>query len=238
MKVFFTRVINVLLVVIVLLVYQQHATARSQQVSAYNAELEEYEKATQMQAVTGYKDGTYTGTAAGFGGDLTVEVTVKDTKVTKVEVKDNSEDEEYLKKASALLDKIVENQGTDGLDVVSGATFSSNGILDAFNDAMKNVESAEATDSATASKEYKDGTYTGTAAGFGGDLTVAVTVKDKKISKVEVKDNSEDEEYLKKASALLDTIVENQGTDGLDVVSGATFSSNGILDAFNNAMEG
>lgn len=238
MKVFFTRVINVLLVVIVLLVYQQQATARSQQVEAYNAEMEKYEAATQEQTATGYKDGTYEGTGTGFSGDLTVEVTVKDTKISKVEIKDTSDDEEYLSKASALLDEIVENQGTDGVDTVSGATFSSNGILDAFNDAMKNAEPAEASASSSSSKEYKDGTYTGTAAGFGGDLTVEVTVKDKKISKVEVTDNSDDAEYLKKASALLDEIVKNQGTDGLDVVSGATFSSNGIIDAFNNAMEG
>lgn len=137
MKVFFTRVINVLLVVIVLLVYQQQATVRSQQVEAYNAELEKYEAATQEQTATGYKDGTYEGTGTGFSGDLTVEVTVKDTKISKVEIKDTSDDEEYLSKASALLDEIVKNQGTDGLDVVSGATFSSNGIMDAFNNAME-----------------------------------------------------------------------------------------------------
>ena len=107
MKVFFTRVINVLLVVIVLLVYQQQATVRSQQVEAYNAELEKYEAATQEQTATGYKDGTYEGTGTGFSGDLTVEVTVKDTKISKVEIKDTSDDEEYLSKASALLDEIV-----------------------------------------------------------------------------------------------------------------------------------
>lgn len=236
MKVFFTRVINVLLVVIVLLVYQQQATARSQQVSAYNAELEKYEAATQTQEETGYQDGTYEGTGTGFSGDLTVKVTVKDNQISKVEIADSKDDEEYLQKASALLDEIVTNQGTDGLDVVSGATFSSNGILDAFADAMKNAKPAEA--ASTSSKEYQDGTYTGTAAGFGGDLTVEVTVKDKKIAKVEVTENSDDAEYLNKASALLDEIVDNQGTDGLDVVSGATFSSNGIIDAFNNAMEG
>ena len=137
MKVFFTRVINVLLVVIVLLVYQQQATARSQQVEAYNAELEKYEAATQKQTGTGYQDGVYEGTGTGFSGDLTVEVTVKDTKISKVEIKDTSDDEEYLSKASALLDEIVKNQGTDGLDAVSGATFSSNGIIDAFNNAME-----------------------------------------------------------------------------------------------------
>lgn len=137
MKVFLTRTINVLLVIIVLLVYQQQAMARSQVVSAYHTELEEYKAATQEQTASVYQDGTYTGTAAGFGGDLTVEVTVKDSQIKTVVVIDHAEDAEYLEKASVLLDEIVKNQGTDGLDVVSGATFSSNGILDAFDRAME-----------------------------------------------------------------------------------------------------
>lgn len=148
MKLFLTRIINVLLIAVVLLVYQQQATARIRAVE----ECEEQNAAvmsgkagpaaalfsnTHEEAGGSDQDGSYRGTGTGFSGDLTVEVTVEDTKITDVSIVDSADDAEYLDKASALLDEIVENQGIDGIDAVSGATFSSNGILDAFRDAME-----------------------------------------------------------------------------------------------------
>lgn len=148
MKLFLTRIINVLLIAVVLLVYQQQATARIRAVE----ECEEQNAAvmsgkagpaaalfsnTHEEAGGSDQDGSYRGTGTGFSGDLTVEVTVEDAKITDVSIVDSADDSEYLDKASALLDEIVENQGIDGIDAVSGATFSSNGILDAFRDAME-----------------------------------------------------------------------------------------------------
>ena len=148
MKLFLTRIINVLLIAVVLLVYQQQATARVRAVE----ECEEQNAAvmsgkagpaaalfsnTHEEAGDSYQDGSYRGTGTGFSGDLTVEVTVEDAKITDVSIVDSADDAEYLDKASALLDEIAENQGADGIDAVSGATFSSNGILDAFRDAME-----------------------------------------------------------------------------------------------------
>ncbi|MDO5547381.1 MAG: FMN-binding protein [Eubacteriales bacterium] len=148
MKLFLTRIINLLLIAVVLLVYQQQATARVRAVE----DCEEQNSAvmnskagpaaalftnTHEESSSGsYQDGNYRGTGFGFSGDLTVEVTVEDEKITDVSIVDSVDDAEYLNKASALLDEIVENQGVDDIDVVSGATFSSNGILDAFRDAM------------------------------------------------------------------------------------------------------
>ncbi len=139
MKLFFTRTINILLVVVVLLVYQLQATARAQEISDYNEEKAEYEALLAQQSADSgaYADGVYTGSAMGFSGDITVQVTVEGGAVTAVELTDSSDDAEYLDKAKSLLDDLVTNQGADGLDAVSGATFSSNGILDAFRNAME-----------------------------------------------------------------------------------------------------
>ena len=133
---FWTRVANAALVVAVLLGYQVNAQARAQKAM----ELEQQAAAqvqTDSTTANGYIDGEYTGTALGFSGDLTVSVTVSGGAITDVQIVDTADDAEYLDKASALLQEIVDNQGTDGLDAVSGATFSSNGILDAFNNAME-----------------------------------------------------------------------------------------------------
>lgn len=133
---FWTRVANAALVVAVLLGYQVSAQARAQK----TMELEQQAAAqvqTESTAAGGYADGEYTGTATGFSGDLTVSVTVSGGAITDVQITDTADDAEYLEKASTLLQEIVDNQGTDGLDAVSGATFSSNGILDAFDNAME-----------------------------------------------------------------------------------------------------
>ena len=85
--------------------------------------------------------------------------------------------------------------------------------------------------------QYQDGTYEGTGTGFGGEITVCVTIKDQRISSVEIEEaENETPEYLDMAKALLETIVEEQSPE-TDAVSGATFSSNGIMEATANALE-
>lgn len=84
--------------------------------------------------------------------------------------------------------------------------------------------------------EYKDGEYTGQAEGFRGRVKVSVVVKAGKISKIDILENQDDPEYFDRAVSIVDEIVANQ-TLNVDTVSGATFSSNGIIDAVNNALE-
>lgn len=86
---------------------------------------------------------------------------------------------------------------------------------------------------------YRDGTYRGQGNGFGGPITVSVTVENGQIAEVEILSaDFEDPAYSSTAEAdLPGMIVETQSTD-LDTVGGATFTSRGILDAVNNALEG
>lgn len=82
-------------------------------------------------------DGTFQGTAQGYGGPVTVEVTVEGGYIAQVSVVDApGEDAPYLAQASALLDRIVDEQ-TPNVDTVTGATFSSAGIINGCVEALK-----------------------------------------------------------------------------------------------------
>jgi uncharacterized protein with FMN-binding domain len=143
---FMIKCINLLLVLLVLAGYQTvvHVRAQDAEIAQLKAEVSAYQKAAEEASAAAeaesenaiWKDGTYTGSAAGFGGTITVEVTVENGSITSVDVLEAAgEDSAYLQTAMALTDQIVEQQSTE-LDAVSGATFSSNGILGAAEAAL------------------------------------------------------------------------------------------------------
>ncbi|MGN0240449.1 MAG: FMN-binding protein [Candidatus Weimeria sp.] len=105
----------------------------------------------------GLKDGTYTGTGQGFGGTTTLSVTVKNGRIKSISVLSHNDTPAFFKKASALLSEIVSKNGTSGIDAVSGATYSSRGIIEAVNSALKKADvSADGSSSArTASSKKK-----------------------------------------------------------------------------------
>ena len=81
-----------------------------------------------------YKDGTYTGVGKGKSPELKVAVTIKDDKITNVEIVSNNETKG--KEALAVIPKeIIEKHSTE-VDAVSGATMTSKGIMMAVNDAL------------------------------------------------------------------------------------------------------
>ena len=83
---------------------------------------------------------------------------------------------------------------------------------------------------------YKDGTYYGSGRGFSGDSTVTIEIKNKKIIKALLIETADDEAFISRAIVILDRIVAEQNTN-VDVVSGATYSSKGILSAVQNALD-
>lgn len=206
------------------------------------------------------KDGVYTGTGNGFGGPLTVQVTIKAGKITDIQITDTKDGEEFLQKASQVIKRIIAAQSTN-VDTVSGATYSSVGIIEAVRNALAKagakdtqiqpVKAAAASEKSTESKkktkkkasgsskeadvEYQDGTYTGTGTGFSGELTVQLKIAGGKITSIKVIKSVDDKSYLEKAKKLIKNIIALQSTD-VDTVSGATYSSNGIIEAVNNAL--
>ncbi|MBQ3281207.1 MAG: FMN-binding protein [Eubacterium sp.] len=83
---------------------------------------------------------------------------------------------------------------------------------------------------------YKDGTYEGKGEGFKGEMTVAVTVSGGKISAIEIIDTGDGKVYCTRALAAADEIIEKQSTEDVDAVSGATYSSNGLIEAVKDAL--
>ena len=198
------------------------------------------------------KDGTYKGSANGYGGKVTVNVTVSKKTMTAIDVASApGETDSFFQRAKGVIDKMLTAQSTD-VDVVSGATYSSNGIIGAVKNALFGTESNNATAAAanagnaagsapsvskvSESGTWKDGTYTGSGKGFGGTISVKVTVKDGKISAIDVTSASgETASYFSKAKGIIPKMISGQTTN-VDAASGATYSSNGIITAVRNAL--
>ena len=92
----------------------------------------------------------------------------------------------------------------------------------------------------TVDNSYMPGTYTGEAQGFKGKVNVSVTLAEDNgnvvISDITATSVKETESYWSKALGILDKIKTNSGTDGVDTVSSATYSSKAIIDATENAL--
>ncbi len=104
-------------------------------------------------------------------------------------------------------------------------------------DSDDSATSDETTTSSSTSGPYIDGTYTGMADGFRPGLTVEVVIENGYIASVDVVAHNEKNErfYGEPIAVIPEEIVAAQSTD-VDIVTGATFTSNGIKNAVNNAL--
>ena len=171
-------------------------------------------------------DGALTGEGSGFGGPITVEVTMDGDDITSVTIVSNSETPSIAANALEQIPAAIVEADTADVDIVAGATYTSNGIINAVKDALSKAGGGT------------DGALTGTADGFIGPITVEVTMDGDTITSVTVVDNSE---TLSIASGALEQIPEAivaANSPDVDVVAGATYTSNGIINAVKNALEG
>ena len=224
------------------------ATVTSKAIFTAVDEALEQAKSGAAQTETGlwYNDGTYTAEGKGIGGKVPVEVSIKGGVISEVAVGDNSETQGIGSKAIEQLPaKIVEANGTEGVDAVSGATVTSKAIFTAVDDCLEQAGTTNVAPAGTETEEkveagpwYNDGEYFAEGKGIGGDVPVTVTVKGGKVSEVEVGENSETQGIGSKAiEQLPDTIVAANGTEGVDGVSGATVTSKAIFTAVDEALE-
>ena len=169
--------------------------------------------------------GVLTGTADGFGGPITVSVTMDGDKIAAVEVVSNSETPEIAGAALEQIPAAIVAANSADVDIVSGATYTSNGIINAVKNALESAGSA-------------GGALTGTADGFMGPITVSVTMDGDTITAVEVVSNSETPEIAGAALEQIPAAIVAANSPDVDVVSGATYTSNGIINAVKNAISG
>lgn len=116
------------------------SASSSQETAAGTENTENSDAAASGEGV--YKDGTYTGEAQGFGGTIQVQVTLSGDEITDIQVTSApGEDAAYLSQGEGVISSIISAQSTD-VDTVSGATFSSTGIINAVVDALGKAENA------------------------------------------------------------------------------------------------
>lgn len=143
MRTFIIKTLNLVFICGILFGYQQYALAREEKVTAYEEKAalaeqawNEVENGSEKDKDT-YSDGTHTGSGFGFGGDIEVEVKVEKGKITSAKILSaENETPEYLKEAEKILEDVVAKQ-TWEVDTVTGATLSSNGILEGVQNALE-----------------------------------------------------------------------------------------------------
>ncbi len=184
----------------------------------------------------GFTPGDYEAAAQGFGGNVTVKITVDANTVTAVQVTGEGE-------TPALGGAAIEGYNTslvgvtdaDAVEVTSGATVTSTAVKAAFADALAQAKGeAVANDAAIA---FTAGTYTASAKGYNGNVTVNVTFSDTAVTAIEVTESSETAHVGDVAfePMIADMLAANGS--GVDSVSGATFSSAALRNAVNDAAE-
>ncbi len=180
---------------------------------------------------------TLTGSAQGFASEVGVEFTVEDGKITALTVDDSNETYptagiDRAASVEKLIEAILAAGGTDGVDVNTGATFTSTAVVDAINAAM--AGGAGASDAAVA---FTAGTYEATADGYNGPVTVSVTYGEDKIEAIDVTASAETGHVGTEAfKIMIPDMLEANGT-GVDGVSGATFSGRALREAVNATAE-
>lgn len=176
---------------------------------------------------------TFTGTAKGFGGDITVTLDVADGKVVAIDIDAPNETPAIGGAAAEALKEAILASGSTEVEAVSGATFTSEGVKMACATALAGQSGAERA-------ALTDGTYTASAWGFGltKKLPVTVTVEGGKIAAIEVDpDNSETASVLQSAIDLLIPRIIAYQSVGVDAITGATGSSSGIKAAVLDAIK-
>lgn len=197
-----------------------------------------------------YEDGTYTGEAAGYRGNVRVTVTVENGFITSINIESHGDNDEFFNKSkNVVINSIITSQSTE-VSAVSGATYSSRGIIDAVSDALNvndmeeiagdrtienNAEEETAAKSSLDFSNLADGTYSGTGKGHNGNISVSVNVSNGQVLDITITSSNEDIQYFDRTKNIVNSIIEKQSLD-VSAVSGATMSGNGILEAVADAL--
>lgn len=205
--------------------------------SVEETEVENTEAAAVLDGAFDLADGTYEGSANGFSGKIKVSVVIKNQTIRSINILSNSDDAAFFNRAKeGVTASIIAKQSTD-VDTVSGATYSSRGIINAVKDALSSSDGEEQTVVAKGDFALNDGYYEGTGNGFAGPVKLFIEIKDKSIIGIYIVKTSDDAGFFNRAKeGVTASILEKQSTD-VDTVSGATYSSRGIIEAVSNAIE-
>ncbi len=198
-----------------------------------------------MLALTGVlpamAEGTFTGKAQGFAGEVTVTLTMGADGVTAAEINADGETPAIGGEAAKkLAEAIVAAKGVEGVDTIANATITSQAVLKAAADALTLAQGGEV--KGPEASEMADGTYTGTGKSYkrsGSDkdsVTLSVTVAGNKITAIDAVEYGDTPAIGGMAyDQLAKTVVDTQSL-GVDTVAGATVSTAGFMAAMTEAI--
>ncbi len=190
-----------------------------------------------QEEVGEYADGTYYAEVDSFGGKLELEVVIDGGKIAAVNVLAHSDTPGISDPAFEAMPKRIVDANSPQVDAVSGATVTSTAIMKGVEKALEQAAGEPVQMAEGFAIEVADGVHRGSAAGFGGELVLDVTVEGGTISAIEVVESSETPFIADAAfKELIPAIVEAQGK--VDSVSGATYTSKAVLEAVEKAVSG
>ena len=177
----------------------------------------------------------YTGSAQGFGCEVKVTFTVDGGKITALDVDDSAETYtlagiERANSVEKLIAAILDAGATEGVDVNTGATFTSKAVVEA-------IDAALAAGGEEVPIAFTPGEYEATGIGYNGPSTFKVTFSADKLENIEVVASTETGHVGDIAFDIMIPDMLAANGSGVDGVSGATFSSRALRDAVNSAAE-
>ena len=178
-------------------------------------------------------DGVFETSAEGYNDDIVVETTIEDGVITNVEIVSHDETDGIGTDAIDDLPAMIVDENSADVDGVSGATASSEAILKAVQEALEESAGGTAEDAG----DLADGVYETSGEGYNDDIVVETTIEDGVITNVEIVSHDETDGIGTDAIDDLPAMIVDENSADIDGVSGATASSEGILEAVQAAME-
>lgn len=197
--------------------------------------------------------GSFEGTAQGFGGEVKVTLTLENGVLTAVNAEGENETPDVGGRALELMAAAMAAANSVEVDGISGASFTSAGVLEAAGAALADSGAVLTGREVSVEQHMTPGTYTAEAYGkwkegtiegerFGSPavivpMKVAVTVDETSILKVEVSDCSDTPGFIEPCIERIPAaVVENQSV-AVDTVTGATLTSQAILSGVTEALK-
>lgn len=201
--------------------------------------------AATKKEVLKYTPGDYYGVATGKEEGLWVKVTVTEDAIKQVEIVEHHETPGYCEPAMEQIPVKIITANSPYVDTVSGATKTSEGIKNAVVSCIYQAAGKEPILDPPEKKipvpldySYNPGVYSASAEGFEQTIKVEVEFSETAIVKVTILNSEDGEERVKevKEGGLIDDIIEWQTYD-VDTVSGASWTSKGVMDAVQKCVE-
>lgn len=183
-----------------------------------------------------YTTGAYAGQADGFGGKVSVVITTDGSTITDVTVIGDDETPSIGGAHLEELGQMIKDAQSAEIDGVAGATITSDAVKEAAQAAI-DMAQGKGGGAAGAELTFTPGTYTGTAEGYNGPVSLDVTFDENGITDIQVGEHAETNYVGTPAfDIMIPDAIEANGS-GVDTVSGATFTSRAVKEALNDAAE-